>query len=118
MAPSDVKHVKVNDMIFHSYKRTATYCSPDGSSVVLRPNPAFLPKVFSKFHLSQSVELRSHPSSGETEQRQSVLCPVRALTEYIRHTQAARKTDQLFICFDAGRLGRPFWVDCPTGSWT
>ena len=83
--------------------------SPDGSSVVLRPNPAFLPKVFSEFHLSQSVELRSLPPSGgdgETEQ-QSVLCPVRALTEYIRRTQAARKTDQLFVCFDAGRRGRP-----------
>ncbi|KAK0136861.1 hypothetical protein N1851_026944 [Merluccius polli] len=96
--------------------------SPDGSSVVFRPNPAFLPKVFSEFHLSQSVELWSLSSSGgdgETEQHQSVLCPVRALTEYIRHTQAARKTGS-----SSSVLMPVAWVDpcqsldCPTGSWT
>lgn len=38
---------------------------PHGSRVVLHPNPAFLPKVLTEFHLSQSVELRSllSPSS-------------------------------------------------------
>lgn len=48
----------------------------DGSGVVLRPNPAFLPKILTEFHLSQSVELRSlsSPSSGEgTEQGWSAL---------------------------------------------
>lgn len=84
--------------------------SPDGSSVVLRPNPAFLPKVLTEFHLSQSVELRSlsSPSVGEeVEQDQSALCPVRALTMYIRCTEAVRRSDQLFVCYDPGRLGRP-----------
>ena len=42
--------------------------SPDGSSVVLRPNPAFLPKVLTDFHLSQSVELRSLSSSNAGEE--------------------------------------------------
>ncbi|XP_029924002.1 uncharacterized protein LOC115371027 [Myripristis murdjan] len=84
--------------------------SSDGSSVVLRPNPAFLPKVLTEFHLSQSVELRSlsPPDDGEdAEQGQSTLCPVRALTEYIRRTQAIRRSNQLFVCHNPGRLGRP-----------
>lgn len=84
--------------------------SSDGSSVFLRPNPAFLPKVLTEFHLSQSVELRSlsPPDDGEdVEQGQSTLCPVRALTEYIRRTQAIRRSDQLFVCHNPGRLGRP-----------
>ncbi|XP_078025738.1 uncharacterized protein LOC144463846 [Epinephelus lanceolatus] len=73
--------------------------SPDGSSVVLRPNPAFLSKVLTEFHLSQSVELKSlsSPSAGEeVEQGQSALCPVRALTEYIRRTQAVRRDPGTF----------------------
>ena len=84
--------------------------SPDGSSVALRPNPAFLPKVLTEFHLAQSVELQSlsSPSAGEVvEQSQSALCPARALTAYIRRTQAVRKSDQLFVCYNHGHLGRP-----------
>lgn len=84
--------------------------SPDGSSVVLHPNPAFLPKVLTKFHLFQSVELRSlsSPSASEdVEQDQSALCPVRTLTEYIWRTQAVWSSDQLFVCYDPGCLSRP-----------
>lgn len=63
----------------------------DGSSIVLCPNPAFLSKFISEFNLSQSVEMRSLSSSGgdqEVKQCQSMLCPVRALSEYIQCTQA------------------------------
>ena len=62
-------------------------------SVALRPNPGFLPKGLIELHLAQSVELQSlfSPSAGEeVEQSQSALCPVRALTAYIRRTQAVR----------------------------
>ncbi|KAK0131202.1 hypothetical protein N1851_034107 [Merluccius polli] len=99
---------RVSELQALSVHRDCCRFSPDGLSVVLRPNPAFpVQGFFPSFHLSQSVELRSLPSSGgdgETEQRQSVLCPVRALTEYIWRTQAARKTDQLFTV----RLGRGY----------
>ena len=82
--------------------------SPDGSSVVLRPNPAFLPKVLTDFHLSQSVELRSLSSSNAGEEvEDTTLCPVRAVTAYIQRTQAVRRSDQLFVCYDPGRVGRP-----------
>lgn len=49
-------------------------------AVVLRPNPAFLPKVLTDFHLSQSVELRFLSASAAD---QLAVCPVRALSEYI-----------------------------------
>ena len=78
--------------------------------MALCPNPAFLPKVLTEFHLAQSVELRSlsSPSTGkEVEQSQSALCPVWALTAYIWRTQAVRKSDQLFVCYDHARFGRP-----------
>ena len=97
--------------------------SLDGSSVVLCPNPDFLPKVLKEFHLAQSIELRSlsSPSAGEEAvHSQSALCPVRALTAYIRRTQVVRKSDQLFVCYDHGHLGRPLsksrlshWVGTP-----
>lgn len=49
----------------------------DGLSGVLHPNPAFLPKVISDFHLLLSVDLQSLFSSGgdqEFEQWQFILC--------------------------------------------
>ena len=76
--------------------------------MVLRPNPAFLPKVLTDFHLSQSVELRSLSSSNAGEEvEDTTLCPVRAVTAYIQRTQAVRRSDQLFVCYDPGRVGRP-----------
>lgn len=83
--------------------------SPDRSSVVLRPNPAFLPKVVTDFHLSQRIELRSLCTEGEQslDSRHLALCPVRALSEYMVRTRSSRQSDQLFVCFDSSCLGRP-----------
>ena len=89
---------------------TAVGFSPDSPSVVLCPNPAILPNILIGFHMAQSVELRSlsSPSAGEeVEQSQSALCPVRALTVYIQRTQVVQKSDQIFVCYDHGCLGRP-----------
>lgn len=83
---------------------------PDGQGVVLRPNPAFLPKSLSDFHLSQSVELRSAPTGGldqEAAQRLRALCPIRALALYIARTRPFCSTDQVFVSFHPGLLGRP-----------
>ena len=54
-----------------------------------------------------AVTLAIRVSVEEVEQSQSALCPARALTAYIRRTQVVRKSDQLFVCYDHGRLGRP-----------
>lgn len=83
---------------------------PEEAGVVLRPNPAFLPKVFSDCPLNREVvELRSlYFSQMENgERRHSLVCPVRALRVYVLRTQALRKTDQLFVCFKPERLGQP-----------
>lgn len=111
---------RVSELHALSVHDDCCWFSSDGSSVVLRPNPAFLPKVLIEFHLSQLVKLRSlsSPNAGEdAEQGLPALCPVRALTEYIRRTQAIRRSDQLFLCYSPGRLGRPlsksrlsYWV--------
>eukprot|EP00064_Thunnus_orientalis_P000099 superscaffoldBa00000005_g99 len=90
-----------------------------GSGVVLRLNLAFLPKVLSEFHLSQSVKLQLMSSSDrglEAEQCQPLLCPVWALAEYIQCMQAIRKIDQLFACFNSSHLGRP--LSKPRLLWT
>ena len=73
------------------------------TGVVLRPNPVFLPKVLTNFHLNHSVKLRSLRPSQE----ESALCPVRALKIYIQRTATLRRTDQLFICFRPQCLGEP-----------
>ncbi|CAL8387769.1 unnamed protein product, partial [Gadus morhua 'NCC'] len=55
-----------------SVHRDCCTFSPEGSKVVLRPNPAFLLKVLSDFHLSQSMELQSLPVSAAD---QLAFCP-------------------------------------------
>ncbi|KAK0136612.1 hypothetical protein N1851_027215 [Merluccius polli] len=75
---------------------------PDDTGVMLRPNPAFHPKVWSDFRASQSFELHpfNPPQGGETGlSGQSLLCPVRALKTYIWRTEDHRSTDQLFVCY-------------------
>ena len=82
---------------------------PDNMGVVLRQYPVFLPKVFTDFHLNQSMELHSLRPSQEAGkgQEESTLCPFRAPKIHIQHTAAFRKTDQLFICFGPQCLGEP-----------
>lgn len=78
---------------------------PDNGGVVLRLNPAFLPKVLSDSHLSQRIELYPFSPPGDQVPGQSPLCPVRALQLYIRATQTHRATDQLFVCYKRECLG-------------
>ena len=83
---------------------------PESAGVLLRPNPAFLPKVLSDFHLHQPVVMKSlslaQEGDGEAHDW-ALLCPVRALKIYIQRTGAFRKTDQLFVCFHPRCLGQP-----------
>ena len=74
--------------------------NPDGSKVIVYPNPSFKPKhitaryqrvplVLTAFHLS--------PSSEE-ERRLHLLCPVRALRLYLDRTAPIRRSTQVLIC--------------------
>ena len=95
---------RISELHALSIHRDCCTFSPEGSKVVLRPNPAFLLKVLSDFHLSQSMELQSLPVSAAD---QLAFCPVRALSEFIRRTKPLRKSGQLFVCFHTSCLGRP-----------
>lgn len=37
--------------------------------------------------------------------RLNPLCPVRALTYYMQHISVARRTEQLFVCYDSAAGG-------------
>ena len=77
---------------------------PSKSSVTLRPNSSFLPKVVNRpLHLSAYVPLLSVEGSGDAPH---VLCPVRALDAYVERTKAIRLTDQLFVCYGHRVLGQ------------
>ena len=60
---------RIGELHALSVHRDCCTFSPEGSKVVLRPNPAFLPKVLSDFHLSQSIELQSCLSGGPASTR-------------------------------------------------
>ncbi|XP_049901735.1 uncharacterized protein LOC126391201 [Epinephelus moara] len=81
---------------------------PEGGGVVLRPNPAFLPKVLSASQPGQEVVLWSLYSAPtqEGERGYSLVCPVRALRVYLHRTRVHRQTDQLFVCFRQDLLGQ------------
>lgn len=82
---------------------------PDKTSVTLRPNPSFLPKVLSTAHVNRPLHLSAYTppmSVSETGATSGVLCPVRAVDTYVTRTQAFRKSDQLFVCYGERVLGQ------------
>ena len=76
---------------------------PDRKSVVLRPNPSFLPKVLPEGYVNSSWSLSAFSPSADGEEH--VLCPVRALQAYVSRTQSLRRTDQLFVCYAERVMG-------------
>ncbi|MGH0134155.1 UNVERIFIED_CONTAM: hypothetical protein FKN15_029288 [Acipenser sinensis] len=80
----------------------------EGHRVSLRTNPTFLPKVISEVTLNQTVELEAFhppPFSTEEDQKLNLLCPIRALRNYIDRTKAVCKSDQLFVGHGPRSLG-------------
>ncbi len=73
---------------------------PECKQVTLWPNPAFLPKVLSLQYVNKPIII-----SAFTDDHRSVLCPVRALRQYVGVTAAWRATDQLFVCYGDHRKG-------------
>ena len=62
----------------------------------LRWNVAFLPKVISRTHLNQPIQLARFDSPSE-EGRSELLCPVRALKAYIAATASIRQSESI-VC--------------------
>ena len=79
----------------------------DGSEVTMWPNPTFLPKRLSAFHVNQPVRLSAYtPQPVEGRQPESgLLCPVRALRRYVDVTDEFRRSDALFLCYGGDRKG-------------
>ncbi len=86
---------------------------PEDSGVILRPNPAFLPKVLSPQFVNQSIHLTAfQPPLSPSDAgggRSHLLCPVRALRCYVKSTASLRQTDQLFVCYGEVRKGAPLF---------
>ena len=87
------------------------YVKPDGAGIVLRPNPAFVPKILSAQNLNQVLNqaldpFHPPPFGSEEDETLNCLCPVRALLCYVNRTQSFRVTDQLFVCYGAGQQGK------------
>ncbi|XP_040203676.1 uncharacterized protein LOC120935688 [Rana temporaria] len=83
------------------------FCVIFPDRVVFKTDPAFLPKVASKFHRSQEVVLPSFCSnpSGEREFKFSTL-DVRCILQYLELTRGFRKSDSLFVLFSGTRKGQ------------
>ena len=78
------------------------------AKVVLKTNPAFLPK--NRLVTPLPVELAAFcppPFASDEERRKHNLCPVRALTVYLDRTKAVRKSSQLFVSWDPKAAGLP-----------
>ncbi|KAK0145714.1 hypothetical protein N1851_015374 [Merluccius polli] len=80
------------------------------SKVLLKPNPAFVPKVFDSASSYRPIELlafHSPPFSSREQERLNALCPVRALRVYVDRTAGFRKSEQLFVSCATSHLGKP-----------
>ncbi len=70
---------------------------PGDAGVLLKPNPAFIPKVVNSIiHLELKAFNPQFFASAE-HQSLNVLCLVRALCIYTERTKGFRESDQLFV---------------------
>lgn len=83
--------------------------SPDYGKLMLRPNPAFVPKVSDSAYSCSTLELLAFhppPFADEGEKLLNSLCPVRALRIYMDKTKGFRKSNQLFVSWAPSHKGR------------
>ena len=98
---------RVSDIHAFSVSEECTRFSADRTRVVIRTNPAFLPKnQLATCVPVDLVEFCPPPFASTEEERRHNLCPVRALRVYMDRTAAHRKTDQLFVSWGPRTLGK------------
>ncbi len=87
------------------------------AGVVLKPNPAFMPKIVKAII---PLELRAFypPTFASSEQQKwNALCPECDLRIYTERTRGFRESDQLFVSWMNPRTGKPITkpeVLCPS----
>ena len=91
---------RVSDLSALSVAPSCLRIQGDGSSAILRPNPAFTPKSITSSFRSRVITLNGFsfpPHQSKEEATAHLLCPVRALAVYVKRTEALRKSQQLFV---------------------
>ncbi|KAK2828053.1 hypothetical protein Q5P01_019087 [Channa striata] len=86
---------RVSDLCALSVSPSCLTIREDESLAVLRPNPAFMPKIITSSFRSR-MEEDFHR-----------LCPVRALSHYVARTAGVRRTQQLFVHYREHSQGKP-----------
>ncbi len=78
---------------------------PADSSATLRPRPGYVPKVPTTPFRDQVVNLQALPLE-EADPALALLCPERALRQYVDRTQSFRTSEQLFVCYGGQQKGK------------
>ncbi|XP_043992826.1 uncharacterized protein LOC122842750 [Gambusia affinis] len=98
---------RVGELHAFSVNPACTKFSAGNRRVTLIPNPVFLPKVVGSCSAIDLVSFNPPPFSSVMQERLHGLCPVRALHTYMDRTKILRKSDQLFVSWAKGHLGKP-----------
>ncbi|XP_067221487.1 uncharacterized protein [Chanodichthys erythropterus] len=80
---------------------------PGDAGVVLKPNPAFMPKILGAIIPLELRAFHPPPFASSEQQKLNALCPVRALRIYTQRTRGFRESDQLFVSWTKPRTGKP-----------
>ncbi|XP_078522268.1 uncharacterized protein LOC144791469 [Lissotriton helveticus] len=85
------------------------YIQIHSDRVVMRTDPHFMPKVVSRFHMNQSIQIPSFFQNPTTSAERSLhtLDARRAVLHYIERTKDHRKTKQFFVSFTNRYMGKP-----------
>lgn len=101
---------RVSDLCALSVSPACLSISGDRGRAILRPNPAYTPKVVTSSFRSRVITLPAFyppPHQSPEEERLHRLCPVRALICYVDRTRGFRSSDQLLVCYGQAALGKP-----------
>ncbi len=95
---------RVGDLQAFSVDESCLEFGPADSSATLRPRPGYVPKVPTTPFRDQVVNLQALPLE-EADLALALLCPVRALRQYVDRTQSFRTSEQLFVCYGGQQKG-------------
>ncbi len=95
----------VGDLQVFSIYDSCLEFGPADSSATPRPRPGYVPKVPTTPIRDQVVNLQALPLE-EADPALALLCPVRALQQYMDRTQNFRTSEQLFVCFGGQQKGK------------
>lgn len=93
-------------MHFQCIQRVCSSC-PGVGGVVLKPNPAFMPKIVNSIIPLEFRAFYLPPFASSEQQKLNALCPVCPLRIYTERIRGFRECDQLFISWEKPQKGKP-----------